>query len=811
MKYVKALIGVFLTVVIFIVLNTGFGSIPPAGKFMSPFSGFWQNGTNLDRIPETLNIDGLIEPVTVIWDSSRVPHIFAENRHDLFMAQGYIVARDRLWQMEFQAIAAAGRLSEIVGEAALEMDRYHRRIGLSYGAGQAMKVLESNSEAMDAVNAYSKGVNAYINTLDDSSLPLEYKILDYRPEEHTPFKTALLLKYMSQTLSLGLQDKSMTAARELLSDEEMLQLFPRFAPFHDPVIPPETPWNFKPVRIPDSIGNNTAVIPGALGSHFIENESVNASNNWAVSGDRTASGYPIYCSDPHLSLTLPSIWYEMQLTCPDMNVYGVTLAGMPGITMGFNENIAWGTTNAQTDVVDFYRITFRDSDTKDYLYDGEYRKTERRFEQILIKGGRTFIDTVLYTHHGPVPYLESEEPYNRNIPQNCAMQWTAHDGSLELLTFIKLNSSKNYEDYTEALSFFDDPAQNFGFASSEGDIAIVHNGKYPVRWKDQGRYLLDGSDPAHEWSGWIPKDQIPGVKNPPRGFISSANQRPVDETYPYYLGWRYASFNRGARINEMLSGMRDITPDDMQKLQFDNLDLHAEMVLPVILSHLDTGELSDTDSKVFDILNSWDCGYSSDQTAPSVFVTMWNRIVRNIWYDDMSNEYGITRIPSKDVTADLIINDSGSRFFDNSNTPEIEDISAVIRKSFNEALTGLSEDFGGDPEGWTWGTVKKTDINHLARIPGLGRYGLTTEGNSGLVNATGRTFGPSMRLVVELGPEVTAWLIYPGGQSGNPGSAHYDDGIETWVEGRSRDVLFLKSRDEKDKRIISKTRMEVTR
>ncbi|MCP4724670.1 MAG: penicillin acylase family protein, partial [bacterium] len=411
---IKTLIPISISVIIFIVLNSHFGKIPPLGNFFSPYSGFRQNNSNMDTIPEDMILPGLIEDVEIIWDKRKVPHIFANNTHDLYLAQGYIIARDRLWQMEIQTHNAAGRLSEVLGAQTLNIDRFNRRIGLAYGAENAYSEIQKDPEAGDAVEAFSEGVNAWINTLDESTYPVEYKILGYSPEEWTPYKSALLLKRMCWTLTGVHDEKAMNVTRQLIGEADVNRFFPFYPPNMDPIIPSETNWRFTPLKSPDNPGDN---FNPRISMNYGQTEEryFVGSNNWAVSGERTKSGYPILCNDPHLGLTLPSIWYEIQLTAPGLNVYGVTLTGMPGVTIGFNSDIAWGVTNGGSDVLDWYKIKFN-ANNSEYSYDGDILRTQTRIEEIGIKGADSFLDTVLYTVHGPVVKLRNEEIFGNNIP-----------------------------------------------------------------------------------------------------------------------------------------------------------------------------------------------------------------------------------------------------------------------------------------------------------------------------------------------------------------------------------------------------------
>ena len=486
MKYFKLILSFVLTVAIFYALNTKFGSIPPIGKFLNPYSGVWQNETD-EAISGDITIPELQDKVTVHYDAQLIPHVFAQNELDLYRAQGYLTAKHRLWQMEFQTYAAAGRLSEIIGEGALNYDRQERRRGMGYGAEQALLKMNEDKRTSAITEAYADGVNSYINQLDSKSLPVEYKLLDYKPEAWTQKKTALLLMYMTKMLAGGDEDMENTNALRLFGKERFDLLFPDFFDITDPIIPKETDWSF--IDVPQTPTPNSEPVLDSIAETIDKPDPNYGSNNWAVSGEKSATGHPILANDPHLGLNLPSIWFIMQLSTPNHNAFGATLPGALAVISGFNQYISWGETNATRDVIDWYKIEFNDDRTQ-YKFDDQWRDVSVRVEDIKIKGKETYKDSVLYTHHGPVVYDKNFKSDQERA--GYAMKWVGHIGGNNQKTFLDLNKSKNYTDYVEALSNYTAPAQNFVFASTEGDIAIWIQGLLPNKWEGQGKFVMDG-------------------------------------------------------------------------------------------------------------------------------------------------------------------------------------------------------------------------------------------------------------------------------------------------------------------------------
>lgn len=566
--------------------------------------------------------------------------------------------------MEFQIFAAAGRISEIIGDlpAALDHDRGARRKGMVYAAENLLKEIEANPITKTEVDNYTAGVNAYIATLTESRLPVEYKLLGYTPEKWNNLKTALFVKQMTETLAGFDNDLPMTKALSFFGDKKLQLLFPQVADSLDPVIPKGTiytPASVHPVAPSDKdslyTGVDSVSIQGTL-KEITKPNPENGSNNWAVSGSKTQSGAPILCNDPHLTLSLPSIWYEMQMITPTMNAYGVSFPGAPGVIIGFNDSIAFGFTNSERDVKDYYTIQFKDETKAQYKFDDEWMNSDIRIEEIKVKGKPSVYDTVAYTIFGPVVY-DNSFPASEQPGKALAARWKAHDPSNELLFWHYLDRANNYTDYENALQYFTCPAHNVVFASKSGDIAIWQQGTFPARWNRQGIYVMPGEDSSYMWQSFIPRTENPHILNPVRGFVSSANQRPVDSAYHYFIPGEYDLY-RGIEINRKLAAMNDITPQDMMKLQTDNYNAFAETARPLLLKYITQSKLEGTAYKYYDTIKKWSLYNDINETAPTLF-TLWFRNLEKLVWDDEFGKAGVKKMrPSQPTLIEALLRDS---------------------------------------------------------------------------------------------------------------------------------------------------------
>lgn len=807
MRLLPFCFSLLITVLLLFILNRPIGTkVPmPLGSFLSPQTGFWQNAEDT-AFNYSLDIQhaDLKGNAKVYFDERLVPHVFAESDDDLYFIQGYLHAKFRLFQMDLQTRAAEGRASEIAGPVAVNYDKEQRRLGMKFAAENTLRVVEQDPAALARYTAYTKGINAYINTLTESSLPLEYKILNFKPEQWSNLRTMLLLKMMAKMLASGTEhDLDNTNLRAILTSQQFNMLYPQVPDSLSPIVPrgtifPRPMHNYRlPAGVDSVYFNNQRTI--TAGSQYREDRD-NGSNNWVVAGSKTASGVPILCNDPHLELSLPSIWYEMQLTTPTSNVYGATLPGSPFVIIGFNDSIAWGVTNSQRDVKDYYTIRFKDKTKKEYWFDNAWKPAQQRIEEIKVKGGATVLDTVAYTIFGPVMY---DAAYADTVTRQdaLAVRWMAHHTGDDGGAFYKLNRAGNYNDYVSAIKGFECPGQNFVFASTSGDIAIWQQGRFPDRWQGQGQYIMPGQDSSYLWQGYIPQSENPHALNPERGFLESANQRPADDTYPYFIPGTYIT-PRGNAIEHFLNRMSSISVQNMMELQNNNYNILASQMLPVLLAHTNEAALTTGGRKYWNMIRQWNFDAGPQSVGQTIYQFWLDSLQRNIWLDELVKAGSRVPVPEEQTLMELLkIDSTVLGFVDNKNTPQTETLKDLVTASLNSAAVMLAQ---SENDGkLTWSKFKDPAIYHLLKsnLPSFARAHLPVGGAGTVINAIKKSHGPSWRMIVQMSAKPEAYGVYPGGQSGNPGSRFYDNAVDNWVQGKYYQLWMMQKEQGGDARI----------
>lgn len=778
---------------------TRIGPAPRLGPFLDPGRGIWSVAAQV-RLPgeEAVTLAGLDSTVQVITDDRGVPHIFAASEEDAYRALGWLVARDRLFQLELTARAGEGSLTGLLGRAVLPADRRARGLGLAWSAERKYAALDSSSIGFRAIGAYAEGINAYIDGMGAGDLPFEYHLLGAKPRRWEPVHTAYLFARMGWTLASGDPADRRLAVAGLVGGAAAEALVPVNDPIQEPIQPSR---NGSPRRIPfeipgpaaaDSIaargaGTRTGVLVGADRG---DGDAI-GSNNWAVGPNRSASGHALLAGDPHLELTLPSIWYEAHIVVPGtIDVAGVTLPGSPGVVIGFNRDVAWTFTNTGGDVLDLYRETVDDAASPArYQLDGVWHELTLRVETYIGPGDQVLaVDTVRYSHRGPLQHRNGDW---------LSLRWTVHDPSREVDLFLQAGRSRTADEWLELMKGYHAPTQNGLVADRSGIIAIRSSGAYPVRPGDgRGDGIREGSTSASDWLGLLPVEWYPQSRNPAQGYLASANQQPVDPLdNPNYLGADWPGPWRALRINTLLRADSAVTPDAMRRYQTDPGSARADAYLPAFLAVADrlAGTGDTTLARVAALLREWDGEYTPDNRRAVLFELAMDELNRRTW-DELipAGEERSATVPAGSILLALL-EDGASPWWDDRRTGDhIESRDEVVAASLVAAHEEAVRRHGDpDGEGWTWSRVRTSNVYHLLQIPALSRLELPVRGGPGtLAPLSGRgVHGASWRMVVELGDPVRAMATYPGGQSGNPVSPWYDDRIADWVAGTLDTVL----------------------
>ncbi|MGQ9710524.1 MAG: penicillin acylase family protein [Anaerolineae bacterium] len=760
------------------------------------------------QINGTLQVPGLRAPVTVIRDRWGIPHIYASNLHDLLFAQGYVHAQDRFWQMEFWRRLGSGRLAEILGPSALPTDRFVRTIGWHRAAAQDWEQLDP--ETRTALEAYAAGVNAYIST-HQGRLGLEFTLLGltgkkFDPEPWTPVHTITWGKVMAWDLGGNM-------SYELLRAGIIARLGTGAVPDLMPAPPPD-----RPVIVPHPLTQATLQsIPEAIfTAHFLGEGEGLGSNNWVVAGSRTETGMPLLANDPHLGLQMPSIWYEIGLHCepkgPDcpINAVGASFAGSPGVIIGHNDRIAWGVTNVNPDVQDLFIEKVNPENPNQYEYQGRWEDMQIVREEIRVAGREEPVVVLArITRHGPIinDIVGGEEEDWSFGWQPLALSWTALQPGTLMRSILLLDKAQNWEDFREALSYWDVPSQNFVYADVEGNIGYQTPGRIPIRKNGDGSVPVPGWTGEYEWVDSIPFDDLPRAFNPPEGYIVTANNAVVGPDYPYLLtvDWSDRTGQRAQRITELIEELTPISVEDMQQIQGDNLPVWTREVLPYV-----TAALADYhDPRPLELLRNWDGRATRDSAAAAIFEAFRLHLVERTFRDDLGESLLRQAKSSVLYALESIVKDPQSPWFDDRQTPQRETRDEIFRLALEDAVAELTEQLGPNMEKWRWGDLHTATFKNQA----LGQSGIAwierifnrgpvaTDGTAGAVNNTGYNLnapytvrsGPSYRQIVDVEDWSRSLSINTTGQSGHPFHRHYDDMIDPWRNIQYHPMLWSRT------------------
>ncbi len=674
----------------------------------------------LPQVEGTAEIVGLKEQVEIIRDRWGVPHIYAAGLEDLFFAQGYVQAQDRLWQMELNRRLANGRLSEIFGKAAFESDRFVRTVGIARAAANDLSCLSPESRSL--LNAYARGVNTYIDR-NSRKLPLEFILLGFKPEPWQPLDTLAWIKMQAWQLSANWATELLNAALVgKVGPERAARLFGRY-PQDNPVILAEQKVIQAAEQVLEAFRN--------VESWFPADALSGRSNSWAVRGRRSVTGKALFAYDPHLGLTMPCLWHACHLVCPDLEATGATFPGVPGVVVGHNAKITFGFTTSLADVQDLYLERFNPKDTLEYKYRGKWRKAERIFEEIRVKGEKEprRIEVIL-TRHGPaVGGLLRIESDAKNL--RFALRWAGSEGSDPIEAVLRMDQAGSWSEFCAAIALWGTPSQNALYADRLGNIGYALTGRVPIREKGIGLTPVPGWNDEYEWKDWIPWEKMPREYNPKGGYLITANNQVVGREYPYYVGLGTANGNRAARIEELLLAKKRLSLEDFARMQ---VDLHSEpgrrfaaLVTSLAGGILKQGALASDQAMAgaaLELLKGWRGEMAPDSAAAAVYAVSEyyaKRTVFEPWLGDLTDFYcgsGLHSFSSIShymdyshlVLLDILEQDDGSWLM----IPEGQRRSReqVLAVSLKNALRFLSRQGGAHPARWKYGGFHKAWFNH---------------------------------------------------------------------------------------------------
>jgi penicillin G amidase len=759
---------------------------------------FYMIRHSLPTTDGALTLPGLSAPVTVTRDQTGAPHLTAANSDDLFRAQGYVVSQDRLWQMDFYRRVGAGRLAEVLGEPALDVDRFARTIGWRRAAQRELDSMPAPYRTI--LQDYADGVNAFLAAHEDS-LPLEFSILGYKPEPWTPLDTVTFGKVQSWSLGENLDiEITMADLQAKLGPERAASLLPAYPDGKPTIVTPSALKGGAAPAAATVAGQLRALFGGGAGGDPV------GSNNWVIGPARSADGHPLLANDPHLGVANPSIWYAMGLRATDgsLDVTGVTFTGAPGIIVGHNRDVAWGLTNLGPDTEDLFVETLDPAaHPGEYLFQGEWRPLDIITETIRVKGLDPVSLIVRSTEHGPL--LDSVRD---DIQQPAALQWAALETTGTLQAVIDLDRARDWDTFHAALAHWAAPGQNFVYADTQGNIGYQATGAWPIRKAGNGLTPVDGAGGAYEWTGYVPYETLPRLFNPPQGYIATANNRVVGPEYPQLITAWWFPWYRAERISQMIESKPKLSVDDVKAMQYDTHDLLAVD----ISKHL--AALTGGDARTQEAVarfKGWDANILAGSATAALYEITYRRLLTDTFADELGGplaaEYLNNAGHGAAMLLDKLVEEPDNAWWDDLTTPAHETRDDILRKSVQEAVVVLTDRQGADMNAWNWGALRTITFNHtlgsvqpLDRLFNFGPY--PTSGDAYTVNVGGITEDPdhpytytqrshaSMRMINDTGDWTKGQLVFSPGESGQPGSAHWGDQVDDWLKGVYHPLLW---------------------
>ena len=752
---------------------------------------------SLPQYSGSKQLPGVDDSVEVFFDEYGTPHVFATNEKDLFYVSGYLVARERLFQLSLSAASGRGELSLFIGDDRLSSDIYLRTFGIPFVAKEVDEKLDDKTRKL--LSAYCQGINDWIDE-SENNWPVEFRILRSKPIKWKTSDVIAFSRLMAYELQQSWKGEIILGALvETLGIKYAKGLFP-----NDPDdIMIATPYNNMGAFY-NKISKEERKIRSLIGM----DGSVMGSNSWVINGNKTESGKPILSNDPHLGTKHPSWWYEMHLKGGEFNISGVCLPGMPIPIIGQNENAAWGFTNIMIDDMDFFIETINPNNLNQYKHDNNWKEITIRKETIKLKSGSDTTITVRSTHHGPI--ITDIHGSLKNSKKQISMTWSGHFMSDELPTLIKMATIKNWDDFSDAVKTFSVPGQNIIYADINGNIGWRPAVKIPIRKNAKNLLPRPGEDSAYDWNGFVPFNEMPFLLNPKKGFIATANNKTIDDSFPYYISNQWASPSRIKRIEEMLKDKTSTNLDYMQEIQMDQ---KSHLALEIV-NHLLKTKSNDNNkwlNKGHNILSEWDFIESPNSKGALVYHYILNALLKNIYGDEMNKigeNYLIDFVNQPMVPVRSMISllrAPNSIWFDDINTNEVESKSQILEKSIVDGIRLLEKDFGNNDNNWKWSKTHTITQSHamgsqkilntlfnfnLGPFPSGGSSGSINKAEYKLLKDFDVAVAPSMRRIVDFNNLNETKFILPGGQSGLQNSPHYKDQSELYKLGKYRTTYF---------------------
>ena len=779
MKMIKYAAGIFFTLIIVVVI----------GVYI-----FLQS--TLPKTKGHIALEGLSAPVEVIRDKWGVPHIFAQDKNDLFYAIGYVMAQDRLCQMDFIRRVGTGSLAEILGEDLIQTDHFLRLLYVMWPEERMVKMLRG--KYYYAMEAYAAGVNEFIKT-HPNSLSIEFRILGYKPGPWKITDGIYVNLFMGWDLQMGWTgDLTLMKLIEKVGLKMADEAMPSY-PGDGPTIIPEGTKNFT------QIAKTLYPLEKLAEKIPMRFAGVGGSNGWALSGKKTTTGMPILCQDPHLGLTAPSIWYELHINAEDIDAAGVTFPGFPAVVIGNNKDIAWGCTNVMLDDMDFYIEKINPQNPNQYFFKGKWEDMKVVETRIKVKGKDPVIKKIRITRHGPII-----NDVKKGLKEALAMRWSLNDALGALECFMGLNTAKNWNDFKGAVSQLHGPGQNMPYADRHGNIGYYSCARIPIRANpSDGPLPMPGWDGLHEWVGYVPFEKNPHLFNPEAGFVIMANNKTAPDDYPYYISRYFAAKYRAQRITQLIQEKEKLSVADNQTIQNDIYSIEAKEIVPIILDAFKgTTDLSPEIKQALDYLAKWDFATDSRSIASTIFHVTQMKLIENIFKDELGDDLYQTYIGAANEMFkgfQLIMAKEDSNWFDDISTTGVkEGRDDIIRKSIKLAIDELRERFSKDMTKWNWGELHHhlsghlvfKDIKYLQNFFNIGPFPIG--GSKATVAPAAYDFtdpytakhGASTREIIDFSDRTNDKRVITSGCSGQFHSKFYANQSKLWRKGEAHAILM---------------------